>query len=163
MRLITAIAGLVQIGFGLFKVARVSLAISPAVVFLIHRMSHMKIGRVEPAVEGGPITLTIDGSLSFISVPKLTSALQALPEGVPVRLDMHTDLMDHAAFEALHSWVPARRDAGGEVEVVEHVDDWYSLALSDSPKRAKTSLSDPGSRHGVTDGKGGATLVAIRD
>ena len=132
-----------------------------AMVFLIYRLSHVKIGRMEPVREGGPVTLTLDGSLSFLSVPKLTSALQTLPEGVPVRLDMHTDLMDHAAFDALHSWVSARRSAGGTVEVVEHVDDWYSLALSDAPtRRVKTSLTLPASRNGVGDAEASEPLAA---
>ena len=112
---------------------------------LIRRMSHVQIERERM---GDELSLKVDGSLTFLSVPKLTAAFQKIPDGVPVKLDMHTDLMDHAAFDFVHSWVRTRREQGGRVRLVEHHDEWYSLALGDAPKAEKTPISEAGTREG---------------
>lgn len=62
--------------------------------------------------------IRLAGSATFISLPKLTDALDSVPSKVPVRLDL-TELgsIDHTSAELLREWMQRRRLAGDSVEV----------------------------------------------
>lgn len=62
--------------------------------------------------------VSMAGSATFLSVPKLTSSLEGVPSDRPVRFDV-TDLgaVDHTAAEIFKEWVGRRRAAGGKVEI----------------------------------------------
>ncbi|MEV6276377.1 bifunctional SulP family inorganic anion transporter/carbonic anhydrase [Nocardia sp. NPDC051832] len=63
--------------------------------------------------------VTIEGSCTFLALPKLTSELARIPEQAVVRLEMSVDFLDHAAYEMIEDWVHRRRNSGGVVEFVE--------------------------------------------
>ncbi len=45
--------------------------------------------------------------------PRVTRALQEIPAGCGVDLDLNVDFMDHAAFDAIHQWRLAHERQGG--------------------------------------------------
>ncbi|MBG0830781.1 bifunctional SulP family inorganic anion transporter/carbonic anhydrase [Planomonospora sp. ID67723] len=72
----------------------------------------------------------IDGSLTFLGVPRLTAELHAVPAGADVDLDLNIDFMDNAAFEAIHAWRQEHERGGGTVNIDEIHDEWYAMAAS---------------------------------
>ncbi|SIR67320.1 SulP family inorganic anion transporter [Williamsia sterculiae] len=62
----------------------------------------------------------VKGSLSFLSLPRLTKALNAVPSGARVTLDLDLDFLDHAAGEMIADWRRAHEAGGGTVAVDEH-------------------------------------------
>ncbi|TPG56255.1 SulP family inorganic anion transporter [Sphingomonas glacialis] len=79
------------------------------------RNLRLKVVRVE---NDGHETVHLAGAATFLTLPKLSGALDAVPQGAPMRLDM-TELSsaDHTCAELLKDWLARRRAAGGEVEV----------------------------------------------
>uniref|UniRef100_UPI0035CC28A7 SulP family inorganic anion transporter n=1 Tax=uncultured Sphingomonas sp. TaxID=158754 RepID=UPI0035CC28A7 len=79
------------------------------------RNLRLKVVRVENA---GHETVSLTGAATFLTLPKLSGALDAVPHGAPMRLDV-TELSsaDHTCAELLKDWLARRRAAGGEVEL----------------------------------------------
>ncbi|MGW5224303.1 SulP family inorganic anion transporter [Nocardia niigatensis] len=63
--------------------------------------------------------VTVDGSFTFLALPKLTAELHKVPATADVVVEMTVDFMDHAAYDALQEWVELHRNEGGTVEFVE--------------------------------------------
>ncbi|MFC4564832.1 bifunctional SulP family inorganic anion transporter/carbonic anhydrase [Nocardiopsis mangrovi] len=82
----------------------------------------------------------IRGSLTFLAVPRVTSALNTIPPGSDVDLDLSVDFMDNAAFDAIHSWRQSHERTGGAVDIDELHEDWYESAVTGKPPREKTPL-----------------------
>ncbi|MFC4126823.1 SulP family inorganic anion transporter [Nocardia rhizosphaerae] len=61
----------------------------------------------------------IDGSCTFLALPKLSAELAKVPAGAAVTVEMTVDFLDHAAFEAIESWQRQQESGGGTVEFVE--------------------------------------------
>jgi carbonic anhydrase len=74
--------------------------------------------------------VVVEGSLTFLGVPRLTAALQQVPPGVPVDLDLDVTFMDHAAFEAIHHWRVGHEGSGGRVDIDEIHESWYERAVT---------------------------------
>ena len=69
--------------------------------------------RVEESEVGGERTIVLDGAATFVSLPKLSERLDAVPADQPVKLDLtHCSAIDHTCAELLRDWF-ARRKAGG--------------------------------------------------
>jgi carbonic anhydrase len=117
--------------------AGVGLGIGVAIVLLLRRLAVTRI-RVEQ--QNGRWHVHVEGSLTFLAVPKLTAALSTIPQGVHVDVDIATDFLDHGAFEALHDWRIAHERQGGTVDIDEAHEDWYEQAKGGSP-RASTGKS----------------------
>lgn len=82
--------------------------------------------RSRPQFEGtggvnaeGPMVLRVEGSLSFLAVPRLSRRLGEIPAGRDVRIDLVTDYLDHAAYDHLQAWTARHRSTGATVRVVE--------------------------------------------
>jgi carbonic anhydrase len=84
--------------------------------------------------------VVVEGTLTFLGVPKVTAVLQRIPAGTAVDLDLNVDFMDHAAFDAIHEWRRAHERLGGRVDIDEVHESWYERAVTGdmSPPR-KTS------------------------
>lgn len=78
-----------------------------------------------------------DGSLTFLTVPRLARALAQVPAGAAVSVELNTDFMDHAAITALHDWSTGHERGGGTVDVHELHHHWYrdSIAGHKPPTR----------------------------
>ncbi|MCW2899221.1 MAG: carbonic anhydrase fused with sulfate permease [Streptosporangiaceae bacterium] len=88
--------------------------------------------------------VTVHGSMIFLSVPRLAGELGRIPPGHEVILDLDVDFIDHAAFEALRTWMHGYRQTGGQVQVNEVAGDVWSRALTAAPVRHR---QPPASRH----------------
>ncbi|GAA2585320.1 SulP family inorganic anion transporter [Actinomadura fulvescens] len=82
----------------------------------------------QPAAERWHVI--VEGTLTFLGVPKLTKVLQQIPAGSSVDLDLNVDFMDHAAFEAIHEWRVAHERQGGRVDIDEVHEGWYERAVT---------------------------------
>lgn len=67
----------------------------------------------------GQWVVRIDGSCTFLALPKLTGELGKVPAGADVTVEMTVDFLDHAAYEALEEWVRQQQNGGGSVHFVE--------------------------------------------
>ncbi|GAA5054448.1 bifunctional SulP family inorganic anion transporter/carbonic anhydrase [Nocardia callitridis] len=80
--------------------------------------------------------VTIDGSCTFLALPKLSSVLNKVPSGSEVTVEMTVDFLDHAAFEAIEDWARAQRDNGGTVDFVEIGSARMAKATAGPPARS---------------------------
>ncbi|MEU9378405.1 SulP family inorganic anion transporter [Streptomyces sp. NPDC048255] len=74
---------------------------------------------IEEVWEGEDLCVRVVGNASFLRLPKLLDALDALPHGQPVRLDL-TGLrhLDHACLTALEGWERKRAPLPGREGVI---------------------------------------------
>jgi carbonic anhydrase len=85
--------------------------------------------------------VVVEGVLTFVSVPRLSKVLGGIPAGVPVRLELVVDYLDHAAFESLTTWQQAHERAGGTVEVDEVGHPWFGEGKAGRPTRSRFAAS----------------------
>jgi len=72
-----------------------------------------------PARPGLPWRVVVEGTLTFLSLPRLTRQLAGIPADAPVRLELLVDYLDHAAYQTLDDWARARERAGAQVVIDE--------------------------------------------
>ncbi|QBS40073.1 bifunctional SulP family inorganic anion transporter/carbonic anhydrase [Nocardia sp. CS682] len=63
--------------------------------------------------------VTIDGSCTFLALPKLSAEFAKIPADADVTVEMTVDFLDHAAFDAIEDWVRQQESNGGSVDFVE--------------------------------------------
>lgn len=121
--------------------AGVGLGIGLALLMLLRRLAQatitIKQGAGLPLGEHVRQHVRMEGSLTFLSVPQITAQLSTIPPGANVEIDLAVDLMDHAAFESLHSWRIAHEKTGGRVDIDERHEGWYDSALSGKPRTTR--------------------------
>lgn len=87
--------------------------------------------------------VVIEGALTFLSVPRLSTVLNSLPAGSTVTVELVVDYLDHAAFDCLSNWQHAHERGGGRVRVDETGHPWFARGKTDRPTirrhHAKTS------------------------
>ncbi|WP_370972342.1 SulP family inorganic anion transporter [Amycolatopsis sp. cg9] len=91
--------------------------------------------------EGDAWRVVVEGVLTFLSVPRLSKVLGTIPAGVPVRLELVVDYLDHAAFESLTTWQQAHERAGGTVDVDEVGHPWFGEGKAGRPTRSRVHAS----------------------
>ncbi len=76
---------------------------------------------VRPASDGRPACwrVVVEGTLSFLSVPRLSRVLAQVPAGSHVVVEMVVDFLDHAAYDHLAAWQRQHEATGGTVVVDE--------------------------------------------
>ncbi|MFC7331082.1 SulP family inorganic anion transporter [Marinactinospora rubrisoli] len=127
------------VALGLMEGVLVGLAL--ALVSALRRLTRSTV-RIQSA--GNVYHAVIEGSLTFLAVPRVSSALATIPAGVHVDLDLHVDFMDNAAFDAIHSWRIAHERTGGRVDIDELHEDWYESTVTGEPPRRKTPVPPVG-------------------
>jgi carbonic anhydrase len=117
----------------------VALGLGIALFMLLRRLT-----RISTTVEerGDRWHVLLEGALTFVAVPQMTAALAQVPQGASVDVDLAVDFMDHAAFEALHSWRHSHEKTGGQVDIDEMHEAWYQNAADGAPRTNKTMPSD---------------------
>ncbi|MBB6051060.1 SulP family inorganic anion transporter [Armatimonas rosea] len=111
--------------------AGVGLGMGLALLLLLRRLAYLKI-QVESRSTSWHVA--IQGALNFLSMPQLTAELAKIPSGARVDVDLQVEFMDHAAFEALHSWRHTHEKSGGVVDIDERHEAWYGAAKSGQPR-----------------------------
>ncbi len=120
----------------------VLLGLAVAVARTAWRAGHAKIS----AKQLGPNdwSVAVEGSCTFLSLPRLHEALNAIPTGTAVRLRISVAFMDHAAREFIEAWQRQHEASGGSVTVegspgAEH----RRTADSDRPQTLFITCTDP--------------------
>lgn len=63
--------------------------------------------------------LRLDGAATFVSVPRLNRALEGLPEGKPLTIELHgVPAIDHSCAELLRDWLQRQRGRGFDIELL---------------------------------------------
>ncbi|HEX2573889.1 MAG TPA: SulP family inorganic anion transporter [Polyangia bacterium] len=99
---------------GINLLAGLGLGVAVALFQLLWRLSRVQI---EKKTTGDRWQVTFRGYLTFLTVPQITAALAALPRGARVDVNLNTEVLDHAAFEALHAWRLGYERTGGTVDI----------------------------------------------
>jgi carbonic anhydrase len=133
--------GVVVLGLG----EGVLLGIAVTAVLALRRLTRLSVRteRLVPLPGDAPAPprrhVVVEGSLTFLGVPKVTRALRAVPAGAGVDLDLNVDFMDHAAFDAIHQWRMAHERRGGRVDIDEVHEGWYERGVTgdmSSPRKS---------------------------
>ncbi|MBI3225592.1 MAG: bifunctional SulP family inorganic anion transporter/carbonic anhydrase [Mycolicibacterium cosmeticum] len=93
----------------------VLIGLALAVALTVWRVVRVKIAAEEVAENQWRVD--IEGSCTFLSLPRLTSALATVPAGADVTVELSVDFMDHAAHEAIEEWRRQHETTGGTVHL----------------------------------------------
>jgi carbonic anhydrase len=63
--------------------------------------------------------VVVDGSCSFLSLPRLTHVLASVPSGSHVTVELEVDFLDHPVHDTLDAWRRRHISNGGTVEIEE--------------------------------------------
>ncbi|MFI5716953.1 SulP family inorganic anion transporter [Nocardia sp. NPDC051750] len=88
--------------------------------------------------------IRIDGSCTFLSLPKLSTTFAKVPPGATVTVDLTVDFLDHAAYDAITDWARQHESNGGTVDFVEVGASRMAKAPDAPPARSmgRVSLDD---------------------
>ena len=86
-----------------------------AVARLVWQTARLEVAVTEDEATG-ELVVALDGNASFVTLPKLAEALEALPNGRVVRIELH-DLqhLDHASIDLIERWADQYARRGGDV------------------------------------------------
>ncbi|GAA4910914.1 bifunctional SulP family inorganic anion transporter/carbonic anhydrase [Streptomonospora salina] len=122
--------------FGLLEGVVIGFALS--MLISLRRLTRVSVLTEERA---GRWHIVVQGSLTFLGVPRVAHVLRNVPVGAHVDLDLHVDFMDHAAFESIHSWRLDHERTGGSVDIDEVHENWYEQRTRQAPPEGKTAPS----------------------
>jgi MFS superfamily sulfate permease-like transporter len=89
---------------------------------LLYTMSRLGIRKIA-CEQSRRITLQLQGAATFVSLPKLANALEALPIDCELHICLdNLDYVDHACLELLMDWEKQHESAGGSLVI-----DWGEL------------------------------------
>lgn len=77
--------------------------------------------------------VVVEGALSALSIPRLSTVLGGIPRGARVTLELVVDYLDHAAFDTLSAWQHSHEQAGGIVIVDELGHPWFERGKAGEP------------------------------
>ncbi|MCM3924837.1 bifunctional SulP family inorganic anion transporter/carbonic anhydrase [Frankia sp. AiPs1] len=80
----------------------------------------------------------VEGTLSFLSLPRLARVLGRIPRGAPVSIELIVDYLDHAAFDHLRGWCANHEASGGAVSVDEIGQVWFRRTNHSERRRSVT-------------------------
>jgi carbonic anhydrase len=94
-----------------------------SLLMVLHRVvwSGVHAEQVWPAVDDAPATwrVVVEGTLSFLAVPRLSRVLAQVPRGSHAVVEMVVDFLDHAAYDHLAGWQQQHEATGGTVVIDE--------------------------------------------
>lgn len=73
--------------------------------------------KVEAIPDGDQWRVTIEGACTFLSLPRLTRVLAAVPRGSTVTLHIAVSYLDHAAHQSITDWQQQHQSTGGTVHI----------------------------------------------
>jgi len=95
----------------------VLVGIGLSLIELLPHWRRLKL-KVHSADEAEHHAITLKGTATFVTLPKLSDALDAAPAATPVRLDVHgLKAIDHTSGEMLRDWLDRRKASGAPVEI----------------------------------------------
>ncbi|MBA4062548.1 MAG: hypothetical protein C0501_02355 [Isosphaera sp.] len=100
----------------------VLLGVGLSVLKLIHTFSRLRVRRRGDSASGH-VTLVLEGAATFIRLPRLAAALEKLPAGITLHIDIRgLSYIDHACLALLTNWEKQHKAAGGALVL-----DWETL------------------------------------
>lgn len=93
----------------------VLLGLAVAILMTVWRVAHTKV-TAEPSGDD-QWRVTIEGACTFLSLPRLHQALESVPPGSQVTMQMSMTFIDHASREFLDAWQRQHEAGGGTVTV----------------------------------------------
>lgn len=113
-------------GVTLFSVVFINLLVGVltglvlAVALVLWRVARASI-HAEPtgASDGNRWRVVIDGSCSFLSLPRLSTVLASVPAGTHVTVELEVDFLDHPVHDTLEAWRSRHVGNGGTVVIEE--------------------------------------------
>ena len=88
---------------------------------LVEMLPHLRQLRLKMAdgPSGDAHEVSLDGTATFLSLPKLSAKLESLPTVGPIILNVERLAhIDHTCAEMVREWVDRRRNSGGPVELL---------------------------------------------
>lgn len=113
----------------------VMIGLALAAASVLWRVLRAPIQAHRPASASSPWRVTIAGSCSFFSLPKLNGVLQSVPAGADVVVELNADYLDHSFREALLAWQRQHQATGGAVNLEEHGNTVFRDAAHQAPRR----------------------------
>lgn len=105
----------------LLKGVLTGVALSLARVF--YALSRLEI-RKEQAADSSRVDLFLDGTATVVGLPKLAQALEAMPAGSQVHVNIaELNYIDHACLDLLTNWEKQHKTTGGSLTI-----EWNQLA-----------------------------------
>lgn len=102
--------------------AGVTLGVALSLIKLVYTFSRLSIRRREDSTIGR-LVLTLEGSATFILLPKLASALESVPSNTEVHIDItRLSYIDHACLQLLAQWEKRLESVGGRLIL-----DWETM------------------------------------
>ena len=98
----------------------IAVGVALAITRLLYTFSHLNI-RTDSI--NGMTVIHLEGAATFIRLPQLAAAFEALPPGARVHVHLNRlTYIDHASFDLLANWEQQLRSDGGELLL-----DWDAL------------------------------------
>jgi len=114
---LVTVAGVV----GINLLAGIGLGLLVAILKLLWHLGHVHVAVRQ---KGEVYQVTVSGALTFVGVPRLSTALAGVPSGARVELDLKLETLDHSGHEALENWCDTHRKTGGTVRMESLADIW---------------------------------------
>lgn len=111
----------------------VLIGLALAVALTVWRVVRVKIAAEE--VADNQWRVDIEGSCTFLALPRLTSALASVPSGAQVTVELTVDFLDHAAHETIEEWRRQHEATGGSVQIHDLGAVEMGSALDGPPER----------------------------
>ena len=128
----------------------VLLGLALSILMTTWRLAHARIS-AEPR-DDGEWQVTISGSCTCLSLPRLHQTLSSVPAGSDVTLTMSSGFVDHAAREYINAWRRQHEARGGRVHVGQGCE-------HDTPRQALTASAPRSGRPGDRPDAGINTLL----
>ncbi|KNX37471.1 SulP family inorganic anion transporter [Luteipulveratus halotolerans] len=133
---VTTLLGVVFLN--LLEGVAVGLALSVAILLVRVVRAHVEVEQLG----AGRWQVAVEGSCSFLALPRLTAALGTVPAGADVVVDLDVDYLDHPASQAIADWARQHRAGGGAVRIEEHRAERIATVAQEPPRR-DLSLATP--------------------
>ncbi|MCK9924756.1 bifunctional SulP family inorganic anion transporter/carbonic anhydrase [Frankia sp. AgPm24] len=110
---------------GLDLLKGVGLGLLTALVLVLRRVlwSSVHLRR-----DGELWQVEVEGTLSFLALPRLARVLARIPAGAPVSIELIVDYLDHAVYDHLRGWCANHEASGGSVQIDEIGRVWLGRA-----------------------------------
>lgn len=96
----------------------VALGLALAALLVLRRAVRARVWHQAPDADSThKHRVTVDGAVTFLSVPTLSRVLGGIPAGAHTQVDLTAHYVDHAAHDHLHTWVRRQRATGASVVV----------------------------------------------
>jgi len=95
----------------------VAIGLAVAILFLLVRVVRAPIEAQPVGGEAKRWRVDIDGTLSFLLLPRLTHVFSTVPRGSDVTVNLNADYIDHSISEAISDWQTSHEATGGTVTI----------------------------------------------